>query len=82
MVSAFGELTGEKALKKMYSTMLNDSEGILILRERPVINSKQPELFPSLIDMGVGCIIGKTYSKQLQIESNCPVSFEYTIEVI
>jgi len=32
--------------------------------------------------MGVGCIIGKTYNKQLQIESNCPVSFEYTIEVI
>ena len=44
MVSAFGELTGEKALKKMYSTMLNDSEGILILRERPVINSKQLDL--------------------------------------
>ncbi len=44
MVSAFGELTGEKALKKMYSTMLNDSEGTLILRERPVINSKQLDL--------------------------------------
>ena len=48
----------------------------------PVINSKQSELFPAQIDMGIGCILGKTYTKQLQIESNCPISFEYTIEVI
>lgn len=48
----------------------------------PVINSKQPELFPSVIDMGIGCVVGKTYQKQLQIESNCPVSFEYNIEVL
>jgi len=40
MVSAFGELTGENALKKMYKKMLNDSEGSMILRERPVINSR------------------------------------------
>ena len=32
--------------------------------------------------MGTGCLIGNTYNKQLQIESNCPVSFEYTIEVV
>lgn len=48
----------------------------------PVINSKQAELFPSTIDMGKGCVIGRTYNKQLQIESNCPVNFEYTIEVV
>ena len=48
----------------------------------PVINSKQPDLFPSVIDMGKSCVSGRSYNKQLQIESNCPVNFEYTIEVV
>ena len=48
----------------------------------PVINSKVPELFPKMVDMGTGCIVGNQYTKQLQIESNCPVSFEYTIDIV
>ena len=48
----------------------------------PVINSKQQELFPKMVDLGTGCIVGNSYAKQLQIESNCPVSFEFTIEVV
>jgi hypothetical protein len=48
----------------------------------PVINSKQPDLFPSVIDMGKSCVSGRSYNKQLQIESNCPVNFEYTIDVV
>ena len=47
----------------------------------PVINSKQDELFPSFIEMGKGLQIGKSYQKKLQIESNCPVNFEYMIQV-
>lgn len=47
----------------------------------PVINSKQDELFPSMIDMGRGCALGHTYHKQLQVDSNCPVNFEYKITV-
>lgn len=48
----------------------------------PVINSEKSELFPSLIDMGKKCKIGQSYTKQLNIESNCPVNFEYDIEVV
>ena len=40
MVSAFGELTGKNAIKKMHKMMLNDPEGALILRDRPIISSK------------------------------------------
>ena len=47
----------------------------------PVINSKQDELFPSFIEMGKALTIGKSYQKKLQIESNCPVNFEYMIKV-
>lgn len=48
-----------------------------------MINSKRPsdELFPSLIDLGRNCKLGSYQSKELQIESNCPLSFEFQIEV-
>ena len=59
-----------------------DGDKLLIpIHAYPVINSKQDELFPKYIDMGKGCRLGHSYQKQLQIESNCPVNFEYTIEV-
>ena len=59
-----------------------DGDKLLIpIHAYPVINSKQDELFPKYIDMGKGCRLGQSYQKQLQIESNCPVNFEYTIEV-
>lgn len=55
-----------------------DGDKILIpIHAFPVINSKQDELFPKYIDMGKGCRLGQSYQKQLQIESNCPVNFEY-----
>ena len=47
----------------------------------PVINSKIDELFPKFIEMGSNLSIGSSYQKKLQIESNCPVNFEYMIEV-
>ena len=60
-----------------------DGDKILIpIHAFPVINSNQDELFPKFIDMGTGCVIGKSYIKQLQVESNCPVDFEYVINVV
>ena len=39
MISAFGELTGDRALPSIRRLMLQDPEGEQILRDRPVINS-------------------------------------------
>ena len=47
----------------------------------PVINSKKDELIPSVLDMGKHKKVGQTYTKQIEIESNCPVNFEYKIEI-
>ena len=44
MISAFGELTGTYALPRIHQRMLNDPEGALILRERPLISSKTVDL--------------------------------------
>lgn len=32
--------------------------------------------------MGTGCKVGQSYSKTVEIESNCPVTFEYEIKEI
>jgi len=32
--------------------------------------------------MGTGCKVGQTYTKTMDIESNCPVSFEYEFKEI
>ena len=48
----------------------------------PVINSKKDELIPKQIDMGRGCKVGQTYSKIVNITSNCPANFEYEIKEI
>lgn len=44
MISAFGELTGSGALPRIHSKMLGDPEGSLILKEKPIINSKTIDL--------------------------------------
>jgi ubiquinone biosynthesis protein COQ4 len=44
MISAFGELTGQQALPKIYKTMRSNSEGLKILHDRPIINSKTVNL--------------------------------------
>lgn len=60
-----------------------DGDKILIpIHAFPVINSSQDELFPNYIDMGRACAIGQSYTKQLQVESNCPVDFEYKIDIV
>ena len=44
MINAFGELTGELSLKKIHQRMRSDSEGLSILNEMPIINSKTVDL--------------------------------------
>lgn len=44
MISAFGELTASQTLPKLHKIMLNDPEGSLLLREKPIINSKTIKL--------------------------------------
>jgi len=48
----------------------------------PVINSKKDELIPKSIDMGKGCKVGQTYIKVVNIDSNCPINFEYEIKEV
>lgn len=40
MVAVFGETTGYLALQKLHKIMLADSEGNLILEDKPRINSQ------------------------------------------
>ncbi|MCL4142167.1 UNVERIFIED_CONTAM: hypothetical protein GTU68_037480 [Idotea baltica] len=40
MIAVLGETTGHYALSKIYSNMIQDSEGCQILQERPRINSR------------------------------------------
>ena len=49
----------------------------------PVINSlrRTSELFPRIIDFGKNCKLNEIYVKKLQIESDCPLSFEYKIQI-
>lgn len=77
----------EQGYKYYYDTIRIHCEGDKILipvHAFPVINSRRSsdELFPSLIDLGKNCKLGSKQGKQLQIESNCPLSFEFQIEVV
>jgi hypothetical protein len=76
----------DQGYKYYYDSIRIHCEGDKILipvHAFPVINSKRPtaELFPKIIDLGKNCRIGDSHLKQLKIESNCPASFEYRIEV-
>jgi ubiquinone biosynthesis protein COQ4 len=44
MISAFGELTAKYTLPRLHRLMENDAEGSLILKEKPIINSKTVDL--------------------------------------
>ena len=76
------QFTPANEYKYFYDSIRIHCEGDKILipvHAFPVINSKRPsdELFPTLIDLGRNCKLGSRLSKQLQIESNCPLSFEF-----
>eukprot|EP00347_Sterkiella_histriomuscorum_P018462 403345428 len=63
-----------------------ESDKILIpLHAFPVINNKkslEEGIFPTLIDMGSFLKVDNTYKQTIAIESNCPISFKYDIEVL
>ena len=57
----------------------------------PVVNSRKDRLFPALVDMGKHLRVGETYAQvsaltltlqTIDLESNCPVAFEYEIDVL
>lgn len=44
MIAALGETTGVRALQKQYELMMSTSEGALILKEKPRINTTTIDL--------------------------------------
>ena len=76
------QFTPNDEYKYFYDCIRIHCEGDKILipiHAYPVINSKKDSLLPSKIDMGMSCKVGLSYTKTVDIESNCPVSFEYEI---
>lgn len=60
-----------------------ENDKILVpIHAYPVINSAVDTYFPKRVDLGRHCELGKVYTKQLRIESNCPADFEYQITVL
>lgn len=79
------QFTPNDEYKYFYDSIRIHCEGDKILipiHAYPVINSKKDNLLPPQIDMGSGCKVGMSYEKIVEIESNCPVSFEYEIRDI
>ena len=79
------QFTPNDEYKYFYDSIRIHCEGDKILipiHAFPVINSKRDSLLPPQIDMGTGCKVGLTYHKTVEIESNCPVSFEYEIKEV
>jgi ubiquinone biosynthesis protein COQ4 len=78
MLNALGELTSEKNLKKLYNIMKNDTEGSLILSEKPIINSKSIDL--NYLDRLPKNTFGKEYlnfliKNNITPDSRLPVYF-------
>ena len=79
------QFTPNDEYKYFYDSIRIHCEGDKILipiHAYPVINSKKDKLVPKQIDMGQGCIVGQTYTKDISIESNCPVTFSYEIKEV
>lgn len=79
------QFTPNDEYKYFYDSIRIHCEGDKILipiHAFPVINSKRDSLLPPQIDMGTGCKVGLTYHKIVEVESNCPVSFEYEIREV
>lgn len=85
------QFTPNEEYKYYYDSIRIHCEGDKILipiHAFPVINSKKDDLIPKIIDIGQGLKMGETYKKviiknlfifcqMINIESNCPVNFEY-----
>ena len=76
------QFTPNDEYKYFYDCIRIHCEGDKILipiHAYPVINSKKDSLLPKQIDMGTGCKVGLSYTKTVDVKSNCPVTFEYEI---
>jgi ubiquinone biosynthesis protein COQ4 len=72
MVATFGETTADCTLNKMKNKMLNDPEGLLILKERPIINTKTISL--DYLSKLPDNTFGKHYYKLLERDMITPDS--------
>ena len=79
------QFTPNEEYKYFYDSIRIHCEGDKILipiHAYPVINTKLDSYFPNKIDMGQGLKLGQSYSKSIEINSNCPVNFEYDIKEV
>ena len=78
------QFTPGNEFKYFYDSIRIHCEGDKILipiHAYPVINTKKDELLPKRIDLG-RIPIGETITKELTIDSTCPVNFEYEFREI
>lgn len=79
------QFTPNDEYKYFYDSIRIHCEGDKILipiHAFPVINTKKDSLLPKEIDMGRNLKVGSQYHKEVDIESNCPVNFEYEIKEV
>ena len=77
------QFTPNDEYKYFYDSIRIHCEGDKILipiHAFPVINTKKDALLPKQIDMGRNLKVGSHHMKNVDIESNCPVNFEYEIK--
>jgi len=79
------QFTPNDEYKYFYDSIRIHCEGDKILipiHAFPVINTKKDSLLPKEIDMGRSLKVGSAYQKHVNIESNCPVNFEFEIKEV
>lgn len=79
------QFTPNDEYKYFYDSIRIHCEGDKILipiHAYPVINTKKDQLLPASIDIGKGCKVGQKYVKEVSIDSNCPINFEYEFKEI
>lgn len=77
--------TGDQPYRYYYDSVRIHCEGdklLVPIHAYTLINAQAGNQFPSRIDMGQGCALGKTYNKSVHIVSNCPVSFDYEMGIV
>mmetsp|Transcript_19689 Transcript_19689/g.14428 ORF Transcript_19689/g.14428 Transcript_19689/m.14428 type:complete len:158 (+) Transcript_19689:182-655(+) len=78
------QFTPNDDYKYYYDSIRIHCEGdkiVIPMHAFPVINSRKEELVPKVVDLGKNLQVGETYTKTIELESNCPVNFEYDIKV-
>lgn len=78
MIACLGEVTGERAIKHMHNKMLESTEGVQILNEKPRINTNTVS-FQKLSEMSENTL-GRVYAdfmrdNNITADSRLPVQF-------